>query len=145
MVSLSPSSRGYGQDSHDHTMAQIFRPGKSLKWACSLQYPGLLPEILLFPFTLLMYCPIAYLGFPSVCQETTGCDAPACLRAASSRAPACGNLGSAVSPRIPRVPPPSGPGESDLFLFNTIRGCENNGQGGMSMMSSISVNHTEAT
>lgn len=78
-MSLGPCSDGYSQDSRGHTMARTFRPGNGLNRVSPLQYPRLLPEILLFSFAFLMYCPVAHSGFPSVCQETTGRDAPACF------------------------------------------------------------------
>lgn len=130
---LSHSSNESGQDSHSHAMARTFRPGNGLNQASSLQYPGLLPEILLFFFTLSMYCPATYSGAPSVCQEASGCDVPACFRQPAA-APSCGSWEA----RAPQGSPILWSGEPDAFIFNTIKGCEKWQFEGTSM-SSISV------
>lgn len=131
-ISFSHSSKESGQDSHSHGMAQAFRPGNALNQASSPQCPELLPEVLLFFFALLMYCPAARSGAPRVCQKSSGCDAAA--------APSCGSWGT----RAPQSSPISSHThpllrEPDAFIFNTIEGREEWQFEGKRTTSSISV------
>lgn len=79
--------------------------GNGLNQASSLRCPGLLPEILLGFLILLMYCPAAHSGAPSVCQETSGVTHQPVLGRQQLLLPA-----GAGKPGLPRVPPPSAPG-----------------------------------